>query len=77
MTSLREEIRNILNSDDAYNWYDNIDLDYCSDKILEAIEKRLDEYFKQREQKINDKTDFDHGYLQGLYDAKMEMLDDT
>jgi hypothetical protein len=77
MTSLKEEIEDVLDrlifaQENKIN-----SVNEGTNKILQLIEKRLDEHFKQREQKINDKTDFDHGYLQGLYDAKMEMLDDT
>ena len=43
MTSLREEIFNLLASDDAYNSYENIDIDYCIKHILKMIEKRIDE----------------------------------
>lgn len=42
MNSLREEIFNLLASDDAYNSYENIDIDYCIKHILKMIEKRID-----------------------------------
>lgn len=40
--SLKEEISNLLDSDDAYNSYETIDLDYCVNNILKLIEKRID-----------------------------------
>ena len=51
--SLREEIYKILDSDDAYNKYENIDIDYCIDKILKLFEKRIDDIIQIKERGID------------------------
>jgi len=66
VNSLREEIRNILDSDDAYNYYENIDLDYCCDKILQIFEKQIDEKLQHVEDVLNDPR----MTMQGCYNMK-------
>lgn len=39
--SLREEMSEFLDSDDAYNSYENIDIEYCVNGILKLIEKEI------------------------------------
>jgi hypothetical protein len=38
---LKEEITALLDNDDAYNKYENIDVGYCVDEILKLIEKSV------------------------------------
>jgi len=77
MTSLLDEALETLiqqTYNDTVTISDAIIISEYHEVLMKLIKKRIDEYFKQQQEIINDKTDFGCGYFQGLYDAKMEML---
>lgn len=71
MKTLREEMTKFLDSDDVYNKYEKLDIDYCVEGILKLFKKRIYEMIDN----IVDTEEMDIPHTFHVYGYRNALLD--